>query len=238
MNGDFLILQGAVINAVAIAAGGLLGGVINSKRQALGDTLMPFFGVFVAFIGLKSSWMMQTGAQILLLFISLLMGAAIGESLHLEERIHAFLTKWQQQRNESAPSSKVLNAFVCATLLFASGPMAILGSFDQGIRNDSTLLITKAAIDGAIASGMAASLGLGIALSALPILVYEGILSLAAGGLSVYVTESMMNALTATGGFILILIGLNLARLTNFKIINFMPSLVISIIVARLQETL
>jgi uncharacterized protein len=122
-------------------------------------------------------------------------------------------------------------SFVTASLLFCVGPMTILGSIQDGLSGDYTLLATKSILDGFGSLALAASMGWGVLFAALTVLIYQGGLTLGAGLVKALLTEPMVAEMTATGGTLILAIGLNLLDLTPIRVANFLPALVVAPIV-------
>ena len=132
--------------------------------------------------------------------------------------------------------SMISKGFVTASLLFCVGPMTILGSIQDGLSGDYTLLATKSILDGFASLAIAASMGWGVLFAALTVLVYQGGLTLGAGLVKALLTEPMIAEMTATGGTLILAIGLNLLDLTTIRVANFLPALiVVPILVGFLQ---
>lgn len=145
--------------------------------------------------------------------------------------------------NESSASGNSLGknnknfayAFLNASVLFCVGAMSIIGSFRAAIEHDYTIIFTKSVLDGFMAITFAAAMGIGTAFSAVSILVYQGALTLLSGAISPFVTEQMISELTGVGGATIIMIGINLSRLRTIKTANFLPSLIIIILLVLLD---
>ena len=131
----------------------------------------------------------------------------------------------------------IAEGFVTASLIFVIGSMAIIGALDSGLRNDHNVLITKGIIDGFMAIILASTLGIGVLLSAIPVLLYQGAIALFAGVISTYIPSEALDLfikeMTATGGVMILAIGLNIAGLTKIRVANLLPAIVmVGVIVA------
>jgi uncharacterized membrane protein YqgA involved in biofilm formation len=132
-------------------------------------------------------------------------------------------------RGSEGSSSRFVRAFLATTVLFCTGPMAVLGSISDGLQGDSLTLIIKSVMDGIASIAFASTMGIGVAFSALPVLVYQGTISLLAGQLDAIVTTSMMNEMTATGGVLLMGIGVSgVLEIKKIRIGNLLPALLIA----------
>jgi uncharacterized protein len=132
--------------------------------------------------------------------------------------------------------SMISKGFVTASLLFCVGPMTILGSIQDGLSGDYTLLATKSILDGFASLALAASMGWGVLFAALTVLVYQGGLTLGSGLVKTLLTEPMVAEMTATGGTLILAIGLNLLDLTAIRVANFLPALIVAPILVELLQ--
>jgi len=173
--------------------------------------------------------------NILIVLGSLLAGGIIGELVHLHEGLNG-LGDILQAKLTVEKDSMISKGFVTASLLFCVGPMTILGSIQDGLSGDYTLLATKSILDGFASLAIAASMGWGVLFAALTVLVYQGGLTLGAGLAKALLTEPPVAEMTATGGTLILAIGLNLLDLTTIRVANFLPALIVApILVGFLQ---
>jgi uncharacterized membrane protein YqgA involved in biofilm formation len=163
----------------------------------------------------------------------LLAGGIVGELIRLHEGLNK-LGDALQVEFSAGKASTFSKGFVTASLLFCVGPMTILGSIQDGLNRDYTLLATKSILDGFASLAFAASMGWGVVFAALTILIYQGGLTLCAGLVKTLLTEPMVVEMTATGGTLILAIGLNLLDLTTVRVANFLPALLIAPVVVRL----
>ncbi len=135
----------------------------------------------------------------------------------------------------SNTGSEFAYGFLSASVLFCVGAMAIIGSFRAGVEGDFQLLLTKSVMDGFISILLAASMGIGVAFSALVILVYQGGLTLLAGQISPWVSELMLSEITAAGGALILMIGINLLNLRHIKTADYTPAILVVIVFVMLD---
>ena len=154
---------------------------------------------------------------------SVLLGGLVGELLGIERRLERLGDYFQ--RRLAAGSSTFSTGFVTASLLFCIGPMAILGSIQDGLRGSIQLLAVKSALDGVAALAFATTLGWGVGLSALSLLVYQGTITLLAGYVDRFLTAAMVTEMTAVGGVLILGIGLRILELRQVRIGSFLPAL-------------
>lgn len=215
-----MILTGVLINAAAVAVGGVLG--------TLGGRLMPekMKQTVLAATGLVSIGIGISGAigssNQLIPILSLVIGSVIGELLHIEDGV-ARAGDWLQKR--FGKSGSITEGFVTGSLVFAAGAMAVMGALESGLKNDHTILMTKSVIDMAGSVAFAGSLGIGVAFSALSVLVLEGTVALLASLLTGVLTDAVITEISVTGSLIIIGVGLNVLGLTKLRIMNMTPAL-------------
>lgn len=236
---------GTIINVIAILLGGALGTFLGNRLpERLRQTVMAGLGLFVLAIGLE---MFLDTKNSLLVLGSLVIGIFLGEWWQVEEGIRwlgRVLEKRIMPKNgtsevQGARQERFVRGFFTASLLFCVGPIAILGSIQDGLTGNYQLLVVKSVLDGFASLAFASSLGVGVIFSALPILIYQGGISLAAGQLRSLVTDPMMVEMTATGGVILMSIAVsNLLELKQIRTGNFLPALIIAPLLVALLTLL
>jgi uncharacterized membrane protein YqgA involved in biofilm formation len=221
---------GTLINVATIVLGGTLGTLMGGRiPDRIRQTVVAGLGLFTMAYGLK----MFLGTQNSLVVLgSLLAGALLGEWWRIEDGL-ARLGAWLQQRflrgGDAGEQDRFVQGFLTASLVFCVGPMAILGSVQDGLTGDFSLLSIKAVLDGFAALAFASSLGVGVIFSALTTLIYQGSLTLLAFQVQAVVSEAMMAEMVAVGGVILIGIATSsLLELRKIRIGNFLPALVIA----------
>ena len=169
------------------------------------------------------------GQELIMVLISLALGAVFGEWINIEDRLERFGT-WLERRlhlKEKSPAK----GFIYTSLLFCVGSMAIVGSITDGIKGDYSILVTKAVMDGIISIPFAASMGVGVLGSAVPILLYQGSLTLLASKVQSFFTPTMVRELTSVGGVIVMGIGVNVLGLQKVRVGNFIPALLFIVLI-------
>lgn len=221
---------GTVINFFAIVIGGLLGLLLGSNLpEKLRQTIVNGLGLFM--LGYAISLFIKTENALIVLG-SLLIGILLGEWWRIEEGLTHLGVKLDARfnhANQSESSARFIKGFLTATLLFCIGPMAILGSIQDGLSGDYNTLLVKSIIDGFTALAFASSFGVGVVFSAFPVFIYQGAITLLAQQVQAISTAAMMNELSATGG--VILAGLAISNILEIKKIrtgNFLPALLIA----------
>lgn len=220
---------GSVFNVACILVGGivgmLLGGRLPEKIRAI---VFTGLGLCTLIIGAQMG--LKTQNPLVLVF-SILLGAITGELLRLDDRLTS-LGDWMKSRMRGS-NERFTEGFVSSSVLFCIGSMAILGSFDEGLRGDHTILFTKSILDGFASVAFAASFGLGVIFSAIPVFIYQASLTAFATVLQPILSEPMMVELTATGGALIIGISINLMELRRIPLTNMLPALLYAPILAH-----
>lgn len=245
----FRSTDGTLLNTLTVLVGGSLGALIGDRLPArFREALFGALGLFTVLIGLLSA---LTTKNPLIVLGALLLGVLIGEALNIERGLER-LGAWAQRRltanrltaasdapdapaapdapTTPATPSRIGEAFVTASLVFCVGPLTILGSLDNGLSGDVTKLAIKATLDGFTALAIGATLGWGVLLSALAVLLVQGAISLAARAVApaLDANPAALVELTATGGVLLIAIGLKLLKLRDLRVANWLPALVVA----------
>lgn len=230
-------MTGTFLNTAAILLGGLsglwFGKILPEKTR---DTIVIGLGLFT--IALSISMFLETNNSLIVLG-GILIGGIIGEYLKIEDRVNSLgdilESKFKKDQRTSSARRDFITGFMASSILFCTGPMAILGAIQDGLLGDFQLLAIKSVMDGFAAFALASTLGIGVLFSGAIVFIYQGFFSLLAGQLQGVMTPEMVAELTATGG--LILIGLSFSSLLEIKPIragNFLPSLVISPLIVYL----
>ena len=238
---------GTIINIITIVSGASLGVLVGNKmplrtRTLLTDVLglVTLLGAASALIPLWSSRYTEAlpqGWTLLVVLGSLLIGGLIGSALKLENRLDALGENLRIKFKASSDSSFV-EGFVAASLLFAIGPLAILGSISDGMGTGIDQLVLKSTLDFFAAMAFATSLGWGVAVSALPVGIYQGAWTLVGLGLGEVLAGYQIDAMTIVGGIMLICIALKLLNVKSVSVGNLLPALFIAPILALLVHSI
>jgi uncharacterized protein len=219
-------LLGTAVNGVAIVVGGVfgffLGHLIPERVKIL---VMQGIALAVLFIGIKMS--LET-KNILVVVFSLIIGGVIGEVIGIDAWLRR-VGAWLEIRAAQSGSG-VSRAFVFATLLYGVGAMAVTGALESGLLGTHTTLYLKSILDGVTSVAFAATMGLGICLSAIPVFLYQGTIALAAGALQPYLGPEVVSELSGVGGLLILGIGINMLELKEIKVANFLPSFAVVLV--------
>jgi uncharacterized membrane protein YqgA involved in biofilm formation len=229
-------MMGTVINVVTVIAGGTLGTLLGERLPSrIRHIVMQGVGLVTLAVGMS---MAITTENFLLVLLSIVIGGILGEWWRLEERLDE-AGKWLEakaSRFSFLARGEFTKGFVTASLVFCVGPMTILGSFQDGLSGDYTLLAIKSVLDGFSALAFAASMGMGTTFSAITVLLYQGVLTLGASLFQNILTDTIITEMTATGGVMILGIGLLLLEIKRVRVANFLPALAIIPLLVALWE--
>jgi uncharacterized protein len=223
-----MFLLGTLVNGLLIIIGTLIGKLLHRIPESMKTTVMYAIGLSVMVLGLQ---MGLKSENFLIVIISLVMGAVLGEWMQLEEKLNS-LGLWLEKKIGSSGKGSISEGFVTATLIFVIGAMAIIGALDSGIRGDHDVLYTKAMIDGFTSIILTTTLGIGVIFSAIPVMLYQGLIALFATQIDRFVPQALMDQfiveMTATGGIMIFAIGLNLTGMVKIKVANLLPGIIVT----------
>ena len=236
---------GTLVNVVTVLLGTVIGVLVGHRlTQRTRDVVTDGLGLVTLLIAALSaasitdaSWAAAVGdsAPMLIVLGSLLTGGILGSVLRIEDRLEGF-GSWLQAglharaggREESADRQRFIEGFVSSSLVFCVGPLTVLGSLNDGLGNGPDQLFLKAALDGFAAIAFAASLGWGVAASAVAVLVVQGSLTVLGAGLGDILPDPHLAALTTTGGLMLVGVALRLLRIKQLPVGDLLPALLIA----------
>lgn len=237
---------GTIINSAAIIVGGvfghLFGKILNERIQ---DSLQKASGICVLFIGiagamegmLKLSGSSLSARRSMLIVASLALGALVGELLNIEHGFERF-GEWLKVKTGNAKDKSFVEGFVTASLTVCIGAMAVVGSIKDGISGDYSILVTKAILDLIIITVMTCSLGKGCAFSAIPVAVFQGLITALARLIKPLMTDGALANLSLIGSILIFCVGVNLVWDKRIKVANLLPSLVFAVAIAFLPFNL
>lgn len=229
---------GTVINAAAVATGGLIGLKLkNGIKQNLQDIMMQACGVATIFIGgsgaLSKMLVFQDGKfetqGTMLLIFSLVLGSLLGEWIDIEKKMDVLGEKIKKAV-KAENDNLFVEGFVNVSLIICVGAMAIVGAIQDGVSGDYSLLTAKAILDFVIVVVFAAAYGVGVVFSAVPIFVYQGLITLAAAFLGSFVSDAIVSDLSFIGSALIFCVGVNIGFGKKFKVGNMLPALIVPIV--------
>ncbi|MGB9749649.1 MAG: DUF554 domain-containing protein [Caldisericia bacterium] len=220
-------MKGTIVNIITVIAGSFIGILIGSKFPEKIKKI-AFDGVGLSSLTLGVMLALKTDNIIIMVF-SVLFGGIIGEFLRIEEFLESIGDKIKRKIKTQ---SSFTEGFITATLVFCVGSMAIIGSINEGLTGDATILYTKSILDGITSIALSSTLGIGVMFSTLPILLYQGGITLFSSLIRNFFTTHTINMITGVGGVLIIGIGLNLLGIKKIKLANFLPALIIAFILS------
>ena len=233
---------GTIINTAAILAGGVLGALFGRfLSDSTQDTLTKVCGVstlFIAITGALEQMLSVEGSAIvssgaMLIIGCLAIGGVIGEALNIEGAFERF-GEWLKRKTGNAKDKGFVNAFVTASLTVCIGAMAIVGSIQDGLTGDYSILTTKAVLDLIIIMVMSCSLGKGAVFSAIPVAVLQGGMTALAGLIKPVMTEGALANLSLVGNVLIFCVGINLVWGKKVKVANLLPAILVAVAAAFL----
>lgn len=217
-----------LINALAIIVGSLVGLALRKGiKERYQETIFAASGITSLVIGIQMA--MKT-THLLALALALIIGGLLGTLLNVEGAVMSLGERLKRRFAKGSEGSSFALGFLNASVLYCSGAMAIVGSFKAGTEGDFSILLTKSVLDGFMSIIFAGAMGPGVAFSALSIFVYQGLLTLVSVWVKPFVSEVMLAELTGIGGALVIMIGLGLLDIKKFKTGDFLPALVITVL--------
>jgi hypothetical protein len=219
-----MILLGTIVNVLLVLIGGVVGLLLKagiSKRFS--DLMIQSIGLVTGIIGITYAIRVN---NILIVIISLIVGAIIGETINIDKRLNR-LGEWMKKKGKG--ENAMGEAMVTATLLFCVGAMAIMGSLDSGLRQNHDILYTKSIMDGIAGMLFASTMGVGVLFSAIPLAIYQGSITLLAHLLEPYLSEAVILYMNGVGGILLIGLSLSILEIKKIKVANLLPAIFIPI---------
>jgi uncharacterized protein len=221
-------MKGTLINAAAVIVGSAIGLVIHNRLpDRISRIAFQAIGLFTLFLGIS---MASKTSNYLIMILSIVSGSIIGEAIDIErimDRVSEIVKRWVRSKN-----SNFTEGFVTSFLLFCMGSMTILGAIEEGLGGKPSLLLAKSVLDGFSSIALSASLGAGVLFSTLPLIVYQGAITIFAGSLHGVLTPNLINEVTAVGGLLLIGLGINILKIRELRILNMLPGLPIAGVLA------
>ncbi|MDR1563626.1 MAG: DUF554 domain-containing protein [Oscillospiraceae bacterium] len=232
------MMLGTLINSGAIALGTGIGLLLKKGiPERMGKTIMQGNGLAVMVIGLagclQEVFTLNNGKletqNLLLLVFSLFIGGVIGELINIEKRLDSIGAKLKKRIPIGTGGEGFVQGFVEASLIYCVGAMAIMGSLSDGLRGDISILLIKSLLDGSTAIIFASTLGIGVGFSILPVLVYQGTITLLAGVVAPYLAPELISQISMVGSALIFAIGINLIRDKKIAVGNLLPAVLVPV---------
>jgi len=217
---------GNIVNGVLIIVGSVVGLILKDRfPDKVKLMIFQMLGISTLIIGIQMTFQVK---DIVIVIFSLIIGGIIGEVIDIERYFERLVDKIKNSLGVSSHS--FTEGFVTASLVYCVGSMAIIGSLDEGLRNDHTVLLTKAVLDGALSIVFAATYGIGVLFSFISVVLYQGSITLFAKMSESFFTPLLIAQLTATGGAMVACIGINLLEIKKIKVANVLPAMIVVVI--------
>lgn len=232
-----MIGLGTIINVGAIILGGILGALFGKKlTQRFQDTLMQGAAVCVLFLGIGGCIAEMvvptedgfTTQGTMMMIFCFAIGGLIGEALKIDQRIEHF-GEWLKIKTKNEHDSSFIDAFVTASVTVCVGAMAVVGALTDGLTGDYSILLAKAILDFIIIMIMTASMGKGCAFSAIPVGLFQGIITVLARFVEPLMTETALSNLSLTGSMLIFCVGINLIWGPKIKVANLLPTIFLAV---------
>ena len=225
-------MLGVIVNVITVIVGSCIGLLFKKGiPERVSSAAMIGLGACTFYIGVSGS---LCGENVLILIASVVLGAIVGTLLGIDSAINRLASRVEARFKGSGARVSVAEGLVSATLLFCVGSMTVTGSIQAGLVGDNSVLITKAMLDLVSSMMLASSLGIGVLLAAVSVLVIQGGLVLLAGLLTPLMTASAINEMTCAGSLLIVMIGTNLMGITKIKVADFLPAIVFAPLICNL----
>jgi len=226
-------MLGTIVNALAIIGGCLIGLIVKGRlTEKISSTIMNGLALCVLYIGISGA---LKGKDTLQMIICIALGALIGEIIDINKRLNNLGDMIEKKINSkrkgmSNEKISISEGFVTSSLLFCVGAMAVVGSLESGLQGNHTTLFAKSVLDGVSSIIFTSSLGIGVLLSSVAVLIYQGAITLLAGGLSAILTDTIISNMSAVGSLLIVGLGFNMLGISKIKVANLLPSIFIPIV--------
>ena len=222
---------GTIVNVAAIIVGSLAGFLVKGRLpERFQNIVMQGISLAVLIIGLQMAFSVESTKGTLVVIFSLVIGGIIGELLKVESRLEGFGELIQKRFGSD--DGLFVQGFVQSSLIYCVGAMAIMGAIQDGLNNDPSILFTKSLLDGTASVAFSATFGIGVLFSSIPVLLYQGSITLLASWAQKILNQDVVAMMTATGGLLIMAIGLNMLLSAKIKIGNLLPSIFVAIAIA------
>ena len=213
------------INTAAIIIGSLIGLLLRrGMPEAISDAVMKALGLCTVIIGVQGA---VAESDVILMIVSCVIGVTVGTAMDWEGHVNRFTERVRSRYVGEGEGGRIANAFVTSCLIMNVGAMVIVGSLNAGLSADYNMLYTKSMLDFVSGIIMGSAMGIGVMGSALFTLIFQGAIVLMAESIAPFVSEDVIIHVSAVGSLLILAIGLNMLELTKFKVINYLPALII-----------
>jgi len=225
-------MLGPVVNAATIVACALAGKfLVRNVPERVEEIIMKAIAVVLVYMGIMGA---SQNNRIILLICSIILGSIIGELINIDKGMN-LLGKWAENKL-GAGGGDFSKGFVTATIIFCTGSMAIVGSFESGFSGNHEVLFAKSVLDGIMSVVFASQMGLGVLFSFIPVLIYESALTLGAAFVKNWLTAEIIAEMSAVGSLLIAVIGFNFFEIKEIKVANMIPAIFIPVIFITLEN--
>ena len=222
-------MLGTLVNTFAVIIGASIGLLIKKGiPERIGDSLMKGLGLCSLYIGISGAF---KGENTLIMIVSIVVGIIIGEGIDIDSRVNSVVKRIESKFFRKKGKNNIAQGFISASLLFCVGSMTLVGAMNAGLLGDNTMLYTKSAMDFCSSIIFASTLGIGVLLSAIFVLIYQGGLTLLAIYAVPLLNNQVINEMTCVGSLIIIAMGLNILGITKIKLMNYIPAMFLPIVI-------
>lgn len=231
-------MLGTIVNALAVIGGCIIGLIVKEKlTEKMSNTIMSGLALCVLYIGISGA---LKGQDTLIIIICIAVGALVGEIIDIDKRLNDLGNFIEnkinlKKKNKDSEKISISEGFVTSSLLFCVGAMAVVGSLESGLQGNHSTLFAKSILDGVSSIIFASSLGIGVMLSSVAILVYQGSITLLAGCLSSVLTDTVIGNMSAIGSVLIMGLGTNMIGASKIKVANLLPAIFLPIIIYLVQ---
>lgn len=223
-------MLGTIVNTLAVIVGSTLGLIFRRGiPERISDAMMKGLGICTIFIGIDGAFQ---GENTLVMILSIVIGIVIGEGIDIDRHVNSAVMALENRfiKKKDNQQHTISEGIITSSLLFCVGSMTIVGCLNAGLQNDMTMLYTKSTLDLCSSMVFASTLGIGVLLSSVVVLVYQGGLTLLASLLAPLLTTTVINEMTCVGSLLIIITGFNLMGITKIKLMNYLPAMFLPII--------
>ncbi len=225
------MLTGTIVNAAGILAGCAVGLLLGRFiPEQLSGAITKGLALCVFFIGVDG---MLAGEKPLVMILSVVLGTIVGELLRLDDRLNALGDSIEKRFAKRGVKGRVSEGFVTASLLYCVGAMAIVGALESGLSGDHSTLYAKTLLDAVSSVVYASTLGFGVALSAIPVLLYQGLIAAGASLLAPVLTDAVIAEMKCVGSLLIVALSFNMLGLAKLKVMNYIPAVFFPILLCR-----
>lgn len=232
-------MLGTVVNALAVIGGCLIGLIVKGRlTEKISSTIMNGLALCVIYMGISGA---LKGENTLLMIICIAVGALIGEIIDIDRRLNSlgdFIENKinAKKNNKTKDKVSISEGFVTSSLLFCVGAMAVVGSLESGLQGNHDTLFAKSVLDGVSSIIFTSSLGIGVMLSSVVILIYQGSITLLAGVLSGILNDVVISNMSAIGSILIMGLGTNMIGASKIKVANLLPAIFLPILADLVQR--